>query len=79
MKVSTELMLSLISDIIDNAHLEQSQNFELSLQHFSINELLEEVYELFDTQANGKNLKFTIDFVSDSHSGNEIYISSDKR
>ena len=44
-----------------------------------MNDLLEEVYELFDTQATGKNLRFTMDFVSDSHSGNEIYISSDKR
>ena len=47
MKISTTLMLSLISDIIDLAKLD-SGNLDLVFTKFSLNNFLEEIKELFE-------------------------------
>jgi len=54
-KVSVDLLLSLIDDILDNAKICKNA-FVLNYSEFKLSEFMDEVKSLFELQAEGKEL-----------------------
>ncbi len=58
-KTSISLQLSLIEDILDLGKMENDR-FELKESTFYLKDLIEEIYNIFKVQIEGKGLKFPI-------------------
>lgn len=57
---SSQHLLSLINDILDMSRIE-SGKFELDLTETNLSQTLQEIYDIFVTQMNGKNIEYTVD------------------
>lgn len=66
-------LMGLINDILEISKIE-SGFIALNSEHFSLQELLEQVNSMFSAQCNLKGLRFTIEFQAD----HEIYLYADK-
>jgi signal transduction histidine kinase/uncharacterized protein YneF (UPF0154 family) len=56
---SSELLLSLVEDVLNLSKME-SNNFTTNITEFNVKELIEEVYEMFENQCKRKNIKLIL-------------------
>ena len=74
--VNTELMMSLIDDILDNAKI-QSNNFILQKSKINISTLFEEIQRTFDIQSVGKGIRLYYQIGSKIDDISDIEFESD--
>ena len=75
-KASGDLLLSLVSDIIDIAQID-TKSFKLEYQRFRLSSLLNDVSFLFETQARMKGIKYSHTINVVDHNSTDIILSSD--